>query len=107
MGGDLQATPTKEDKRSYYPPLNQLCETTRLTQVNPKGTYTFIPAKTHIDHWLLRKLLITQHYTPSNIQVTTHTLEYGDHKALTIELPQSKTQLSKPHHKKSPIVHTP
>jgi hypothetical protein len=50
MGGDLQATHAKENVRSYYPPLNQLCKTTGLTQVNPKDTYTFIPAKTHIDH---------------------------------------------------------
>ena len=54
MGGDLQATPAKENERSYYSPLNQLCETTRLVQVNPKDTHTFVPTKTHIDYWLLR-----------------------------------------------------
>jgi hypothetical protein len=50
MGGDLQATLAKKNPRSYYSPLKNFCETTGLTQVNPKGTYTFIPAKTHIDH---------------------------------------------------------
>jgi len=84
MGVDLQATPAKENVRSYYPPLNQFCETSGLTEVTPTDTYTFIPAKTHIDHWLLRQLLTTQHYTPHNIKVTTNTTEYGDHKALTL-----------------------
>jgi hypothetical protein len=26
MGGDLQATPTEEDIRSYHAPLNQFCK---------------------------------------------------------------------------------
>jgi hypothetical protein len=88
MGGDLQATPSKEDVSSYYPPLNHFCETTVLTQVNPMGTYTFIPAKTHMDHWLLHQAQTQQHYTPSNIKVTTHTPEYGDRKVLAIEVHQ-------------------
>jgi len=50
MGGYLQATPAQENERSYYPPLNRFCETTSLTQLTPKDAYTFIPAKTHIDH---------------------------------------------------------
>ncbi len=45
MGGDLQATPEKKNERSYYPPLSHFCETSGLTQVTPKDTYTFIPAK--------------------------------------------------------------
>ena len=49
MGVDLQATPATENVRSYYPPLNHLCETTGLTQVAPKDKCTFIPTKTHID----------------------------------------------------------
>jgi hypothetical protein len=87
MGGDLQATPAKESERSYYSPLNLLCEATGLIQVNPKDIYTFIPAKTHIHHWLPRQPLPTQHYTTHDIQTTTHTPEYGDHKALKLELP--------------------
>ena len=50
MVGDLQASPEKENEMSYYPPLNRFCETTGRTQVTPKDTYTFIPAKTHIEH---------------------------------------------------------
>jgi len=51
MGADLQATHAKENMRLYYLPLNYFCETTGLTQVTPKDTYTFIPAITRIDHW--------------------------------------------------------
>ena len=88
MGGDLQATPAQEDERSHYPPLTRFCDTTGLTHLNPKDTYTYIPAKTHLDHWLLRQPTDTLHYTPHNTKITTYTTEYGDHKALTLELPQ-------------------
>jgi len=50
VGGDLRVTSAQENKRSYYPPLNRFCETTSLTQLTPKDTYTFIPVKTHLDH---------------------------------------------------------
>ena len=88
MGGDLQATPAQENERSHYPPLTHFCDTTSLTHLTPKDTYTYIPFQTHIDHWLLRQPIHTHHYTPHNTHITTHTLEYGDHKALTLELPQ-------------------
>jgi hypothetical protein len=44
MGGDLQATPAQEDERSHYPPLARFCDTTGLTHLKPKDTYTYIPA---------------------------------------------------------------
>jgi len=88
MGGDLQATPAQKNKRSHYPPLTHFCDHTGLTHLTPIYTFTYIPAKTHIDHWLFRQPIDTQHYTPHNIHITTHTPEYGDHKTLTLELPQ-------------------
>jgi hypothetical protein len=90
MGGDLQATSSQEaDERSHYPPLTRFCITTGLTHLNPKDTYTYIPAGTHIDQWLLRQPTDTQPYTPHNTKITAYTPEYGDHKALALELPQS------------------
>jgi hypothetical protein len=88
MGGDLQASPAQEDERSHYPPLTRFCDTTGLTHLNPRDTYTYIPARTHIDHWLLRQPTATRPYTPHNTKITTYTPEYGDHKALALELPQ-------------------
>jgi hypothetical protein len=88
MEGDLQATSAKEDERSHYPPLTRLCDITGLTHLNPKDTYTYIPARTHVDHWLLRQSTNTQPYTPHNTKITTYTPEYGDHKALALGLPQ-------------------
>ncbi len=88
MGGYLQAISARENERSHYPPLTYFCNTTGLTQLTPKDTYTFIPAKTHIDYWLLRQLITTQHYMPQNTKIATHNPVYGDHKALTLELPE-------------------
>ena len=88
MGGDLQATPAQKDERSHYSPFTRFCNTTGLTHLNPKDTYTFIPARTHIDHWLLQQPTDTHPYTPHNTNRTTYTSEYGDHKALALELPQ-------------------
>jgi hypothetical protein len=84
MGGDLQAAPAQANERSHYPPLTHFCDTTGLTHLTPKNTYTFIPAKTHIDHWLLRHPIATQHYMSHNTKISSHTPEYGDHKALTL-----------------------
>jgi hypothetical protein len=50
MGGDLQATPTKGDERSYYAPINQFYQESGLKHTNLKGIHTYIPAKTAIDH---------------------------------------------------------
>ena len=44
MGGDLQATPALENEISHYPPLTRFCDTTGFTHLNPKDTYTYIPA---------------------------------------------------------------
>ena len=66
MGGDLQATPALQNERSHNPPLTHFCDTTGLTHLNPNDTYTYIPAKTHLDHWLLRQQQthkITRHTT--------------------------------------------
>ncbi len=84
VGGNLQATPAQEKDRSYYPPLDRFCETTCLRQLTPSDTYTFIPAKTHIDHWILQQPPAIQHYTPHNTNMTTYTTEYGDCKALKL-----------------------
>jgi hypothetical protein len=73
MGGDLQAIPQKDDARSNYPSLSHFCENTCLIHVNPKDVYTFIPAKTHIDHRLLWQPHTLQHYTTHNTHTTTHT----------------------------------
>ncbi len=75
MGGDLQATPTEEDERSYHAPLNQFCKESGLQHVIPSDIHTYIPAKTSIDHWLMRQPNITTHYTNINAKVTTHTPE--------------------------------
>ena len=88
MGGDLQATPTEGNERSYHAPLNQFCKATRLNHITPKDIHTYIPAKTSIDHWLLRHPNTTPHYTSINTKITTHTPVYGDHKVLILDLPQ-------------------
>ncbi len=77
MGGDLQATPTKEDEISYHAPLNQFCKETGLTHITPSEIHTYIPAKTSINHWLIRQPHITTHYTNINTKITTHAPEYG------------------------------
>ncbi len=89
MGGDFQATPQKDDERSYYPPLNQFCKKTCLSHIT-KDIYTIIPAKTHLDHWLLRHPHTPQRYTINNTHThtTTYTPENRDHKALILNLPQ-------------------
>jgi hypothetical protein len=55
MGGDLQATPTEEDERSYNAPLNQFCKESGLAHITPSDIHIYIPAKTSIDHWLMRQ----------------------------------------------------
>ena len=87
MGGDLQATPAQENERSHYPPLTRFCDNTGLTHLTSKDTYTYIPAKTRIDHGLLRQPIDAQHYAPHNKKITTYTPEYADRKVLTPELP--------------------
>ena len=59
-----------------------------IKHITQKEIYTYIPAKTLIDHWLLKQLTTTIHYTNINTKITTHTPEYGDHKALILDLPQ-------------------
>jgi hypothetical protein len=89
MGGDLKALPTKGDERSYHAPPNQFCKELRLKHGTPnKDIHTYIPAKTPIDHWLLRQPNTATHYTQINTKITTHSPEYGDHKALILDLPQ-------------------
>jgi len=88
MGGDLQAIPTEGDKRSYYTPLNRFCQESGLKHITPKDIYTYIPAKTSIDYWLLKKSTTTIHYTNINTKITNHTPEYGEHKALILDLLQ-------------------
>ena len=88
IGGDLQATPTKGDERSCHAPLNQFCKESGLKHVTPKDIHPYIPAKTPIDHWLLRHSNTATHYTNINTKITTHTPEYGDHKVLILDLPQ-------------------
>jgi len=88
MSGDLQSTPTEEDKRSYHVPLNHFCKESGLIHITPSDIYTYIPAKTSIDHWLMRQPNATTHYTKINTKISTHTSKYGDHKALILKLPQ-------------------
>jgi hypothetical protein len=88
MGGDFQASPAERDDRSHYPPLTRFCDSTGLIHLNPSHTYTYIPARTHIDHWLILQPTHSQPYTPHNTNITTHTPEYGDHMALALDLPQ-------------------
>jgi len=88
IGGDLQATPTKVDERSYPAPLNQFCQQSGLKHITPKNIHTYIPAKTAKDHWLLRQPTTTTHYTNINTEIITHVPEYEDHKALILNLPQ-------------------
>jgi hypothetical protein len=45
MGGDLQATPTEEDERSYHAPLNQFCKESGLAHITPSYIHTYIPVK--------------------------------------------------------------
>ncbi len=87
MGGDFQGTPAQENERLHYPPLTHFCHTTTLTHLTRKDIYTYLPAKSHIDHWLLKQPKDILHYTAQHTTITTHTLECGDHKALTLELP--------------------
>jgi hypothetical protein len=88
MGGDLQATPSKGDERSYHAPLHHFCTESGLQLITPCDIDTYIPARTSIDHWLLRQPNTTTHYTNINTTITTHTPEYGDHKALILDLSQ-------------------
>ena len=88
MGGNLQVTPNEEDERSYNATLSQFCQESGLKHITPKDTHTYIPAQTSLDHWLLRQPTTTTHYTNINTKITTHTPEYGDHKALILNLPQ-------------------
>jgi hypothetical protein len=88
MSGDLQATPAEKDQRSYHAPLHQFCKDTVMQHITPCDIHTYIPARISIDHWLLRQLNTTTHYTNTNTTITTHTSEYGDHKALILDLPQ-------------------
>jgi hypothetical protein len=55
LGGGLQATPTEKDQRSYRAPLHHFCIETRLQHITPGDIHTYIPARTYIDHWLLRQ----------------------------------------------------
>ena len=87
MGGDFQATPTKEDERSYHAPLNQFCKESGQIHITPSDIHIHIPAKTSIDHWLQRHPNTTTHYTKLDTKIATHILEYGDHKALILDLP--------------------
>jgi hypothetical protein len=88
VGGDLKATPHKDDARSHYPSLSQFCENTGLTHITLKDIYIFIPSKTNMDLWLLRQSHTPQHYTIYNTYTTTYIPEYGDHKALILDLAQ-------------------
>jgi hypothetical protein len=88
MGGDLQATPTEKYQRSYHAPLHQFCKDAGLQHITPSDMHTYIPAQTSLDHWLLRQPNTTTHYTKINTKITTHTPEYGDHKALILDHPQ-------------------
>ena len=64
MGGDLQATPSKGDKRSNHAPLNQFYKESRLKHITPKGIHTYVLAKTSIDHWLRRHPNTTWEVSP-------------------------------------------
>ena len=86
MGGNLQATPHKENAKSHYAPLSRFCGNTGLDHITPEDIYTFTPAKTHIDHLLLRQSHTPQHYTIHNTNITTYAPEYGDHTALILDL---------------------
>jgi hypothetical protein len=106
MGGDLQATPSKGDERSYHAPLHHFCIELGLQHTTPCNIHTYIPARTSIDHWLLRQPNTTTHYTNTNTTITTHNPEYGDHKALILDLPQiGHITTPDPSHKlKNPIT---
>jgi hypothetical protein len=77
MGGYFQATPAQENERSHHPPFTTFCKNTDFTHLTPRDLYTYMPAKTHIDHWLLRQPTDTPYYTDQNTSITTHTPEYG------------------------------
>ena len=86
MGVGLQATTWEGDTRSHYAPLKQFCKDSGFTHITPTDTHTFIPAKTHLDHWLLRHQSEPALYTTHNTLTTYYTLEYGDYKALILGL---------------------
>jgi len=106
MGGDFQATPIEGDERSYHAPLNHFCKKSGLQHITPSDIRTYIPAKISMDHWLLRQPNTTTHYTKIYTKITTHTPEYGDHKALILELPQigSITTPDLKHKQKNPTT---
>ena len=68
MSRDLQATSSQENERLHYPPITHFCDTTAFAHITPKDTFTYIPAKTRIDHWLVRQPIDTQNIT----RPTTH-----------------------------------
>jgi len=80
--------PSKGDERSYHPPLHNFCIETGLQHITPRELRTYIPARTSIDHKLVRQPNITTNYTNTNTTITTHTPEYGDHMALILDFPQ-------------------
>ena len=88
IGGDLQASPLEEPTRSHYAPLRKLCDETGLNHLTPTDLHTSIPAKTHLDHWLLRHTIKTAHYTIHITITPIYTPEYGGHKSIILELPQ-------------------
>jgi len=61
MGGDLQATPAKKNVRSYYPPRTDSARPPGLHKSSPMTHTPSSQQKTHIDPWLLRQPLTTQH----------------------------------------------
>ena len=62
--------------------------TNSVKHITPSDIHRYIPAKTPIDHWLFRHPNTTTHYTKINTKITTHTPEYGEHKALILDLSQ-------------------
>jgi hypothetical protein len=87
MGGDLQGTPLLNHK-SYYAPLEKLCNTTSLNHIGDPHTSTFIPTSYPLDHWLLRLPPTTQ-FQPMDATITTSDTNHNDHRALTINIPKS------------------
>ena len=85
VGGDLQGTPLQNHK-SYYAPLEELCNTTSLTHIGDPHASTFIPTNSPLDHWLLR-IPPTAQFQPMDATITTFDTNHIDHLALTINIP--------------------
>jgi hypothetical protein len=71
MGGDLQATPSSGEIRSYHEPINQFCQESGLKHITPKDIHTYIPAK-NINRPLATKTPNHKHTLPEHTHSHHH-----------------------------------